>query len=39
MKKIIIISCVFLIILLFGCNLNPIVNQLNGNDSSKSQNQ
>ena len=39
MKKIIIISCVFLIILLSGCNLNPIVNQLNGNDSSKSQNQ
>ena len=34
MKKIIIISCVFLIILLSGCNLNPIVNQLNGNDGS-----
>lgn len=39
MRKIIIVCCVFLMILLSGCDLNPIVNKLNGNDTSKSQNQ
>lgn len=39
MRKIIIVCCIFLTILLSGCDLNPIVNKLNGNDTSKSQNQ
>ena len=39
MKKIIIVFCIFMMIILSGCDLNPIVNKLNGNDSSKSQNQ
>ena len=39
MRKIIIVCCIFLTILLSGCDLNPIVNNLNGNDTSKSQNQ
>lgn len=37
MKKIAIICCVILIVTLTGCDLNPIVNKLNGNENSKVQ--
>ncbi|MBQ6847467.1 MAG: hypothetical protein IJO62_00930 [Clostridia bacterium] len=39
MKKIIIVFCIFMMIILSGCDLNPIVNKFNGNDSSESQKQ